>query len=194
MKWMRLLSGEAYKGTRNYLNTQRVYEILRTILFFAISLALFIAGWFGTGSRLNLLTIVAILGILPASKAMVSAIMFCRYKSLSIDKAEEIAKHENGLTVLYDMVFTGNEKNFPVGHLTIKGNTVCGYTEKTDFDEQKCYQHLDKLLKADSHKSVNLKVFTDLKKYIDRMDQMAELACDESSTKGIADTLKSVSL
>ena len=64
MKWMRLLSGEAYKGTRNYLNTQRVYEILRTILFFAISLALFIAGWLSTGSRLNLLTIVAILGLM----------------------------------------------------------------------------------------------------------------------------------
>ena len=128
MSLIRIFSGDGWKGTKNYLKTQRVYEILRTILFFSISGALFAAGWISTGSRLNLLTVVAVLGILPASKAAVSAIMFCRYKSLSAACASKIEAHVQGLTCLYDMVFTGREKNFPVGHLTIKGNTVCGYT------------------------------------------------------------------
>lgn len=194
MSLVRIFSGDAWKGTKNYLKTQRSYEIIRTILFFSISGALFAAGWISTGSRLNLLTIVAVLGILPASKALVSVIMFCRYQSLSEDSAKQIEAHVQGLTCLYDMVFTGRDKNFPVGHMTIKGNTVCGYTEASKFDEQAFYQHLDQLLKVDSFKNVNVKIFTDLKKYTDRLVQMQELSCDETNTKGIADTLKSVSL
>lgn len=194
MSLVRIFSSDGWKGTKNYLKTQRIYEIIRTILFFSISGALFAAGWISTGSRMNLLTVVAVLGILPASKALVSVIMFCRYQSLSEDASKKIESHASELTCLYDMVFTGREKNFPVGHMTIKGNTVCGYTEQAKFEEQAFYQHLDQLLKVDSFKNVNVKVFTDLKKYVDRLDQMQQLSCDETNTKGIADTLKSVSL
>ena len=81
MKLIRMFSTDAYKGTQYYLKTQRKYEILRTILYFAISLSLFIAGWITTKSRLNLLTVVAILGCLPACKSVVGMIMFIRYKS-----------------------------------------------------------------------------------------------------------------
>ena len=194
MSIVRVFSGEAWKGTKNYLNTQRKYEIIRTILFFAVSGAIFAMGWITTGSRMNLLTVVAVLGMLPASKSLVSVIMFCRYSSLSKDAAEKIEAHVGELTNLFDRVFTGGSQDFNVGHLTIKGNSVCGYSEDPKFDEKKFYEHVDKFLKADSYKSVKVKVFLDLKKYVDRLDQMQELACDESNTKGIADTLKSVSL
>ena len=64
MQFKRMFSTDAYKGTSGYLRTQKNYEILRTVLYFAISLSLFIAGWVTTGSRENLLTIVAVLGCL----------------------------------------------------------------------------------------------------------------------------------
>ena len=66
MQFKRMFTTDAYRGTRGYLRTQKIYEILRTVLYFAISLSLFIAGWVSTGSRENLLTIVAVLGCLPA--------------------------------------------------------------------------------------------------------------------------------
>ncbi|MBP5281211.1 MAG: hypothetical protein J6Z22_01790 [Lachnospiraceae bacterium] len=194
MSILRIFSGASHKGTKNYLNTQRVYEILRTLLFFALSGGLFAAGLITTGSRLNLLTIVAVLGMLPASKSLVSVIMFCRYKSLSEDAATKIEPHLKGLSSLYDLVFTSNEKNYPVGHMTVKGNTVCGYTEKSDFAEQAFDKHIQERLRADDLKNVNVKVFTDLKKYIDRLDQMQELSCDESNTERIIETIKSIVL
>ena len=76
MQLKRLFSTDHVKGTRNYLNTQKKYEILRTVLYFSISLSLFAAGYIQTGSRGNLLSIVAVLGCLPASKSAVGAIMF----------------------------------------------------------------------------------------------------------------------
>ena len=77
----RLFNGEKYKGTFLYLDTQKKYEIIRTILFYAISAAIFATGYITTGTKKNLLTMVAVLGVLPASKSLVSVIMFMRYKS-----------------------------------------------------------------------------------------------------------------
>lgn len=194
MNLLRIFSGQSFKGTRNYLHTQRICEILRTILFFALSGGLFLAGLLSTGSRLNLLTIVAVLGMLPASKSLVSVIMFCRYRSLSEETAKAIEPHVGELRELYDLVFTSNDKNFAVGHLTIKGNTVCGYTEAASFAESAFYKHLEERLKADGLKNVNVKIFQDLKKYVDRLDQMQELSCDESNTERIAETIRSIVL
>lgn len=194
MNVRRLLSGEAWKGTKHYLDTQKKYEILKTVLLYAISGALFAIGWITTKSRLNLLTVVAVLGILPATKACVIAITFCLYSSLTEEKAEKIEGHVGELTCLYDMVFTSSDKNYAIGHLTVKGNTVCGYSEQKKFEEQGFYRHVDQRLKADQLKNVNVKIFTDLQKYVERLDQMRELSCDESKTREIVDTLKSVSL
>ena len=50
---------------------------------FGISLAIYLAGYLTVHSNKNLLTIVAVLGCLPASKSAVSMIMFLRAKGCS---------------------------------------------------------------------------------------------------------------
>lgn len=49
------------KGKPGYLNYKRKVEILRTVIYFAIVLAIFALGYWQTHTRLNLLTVVAIL-------------------------------------------------------------------------------------------------------------------------------------
>ena len=51
------------KGKPGYLNYKRKVEILRTVIYFAIVLAIFALGYWQTHTRLNLLTVVAILGL-----------------------------------------------------------------------------------------------------------------------------------
>lgn len=206
MQIIRMFSAEKYKGTRNYLKTQKKYEVLRTLLYFGISLSLFFAGYFATKSynaanghgdldpRLNLLTIVAVLGCLPASKSAVSAILYLRTKSLSDAAASAIMACSRGMAELYDMVFTSYSRNFSVGHMTVRGNTVCGYSEDAKFDENAFYKHIDNILKTDGHKDVTVKIFTDLKKYTGRLEQMRDLEADEGRTAAIVNTLKSVAL
>lgn len=194
MQFKRFFSGASYKGTQNYINTQKKYEIIRTIVYFGISLGLFAAGWITTGDRLNLLTVVAVLGCLPASKSAVQMIMYLRFQSLSESAAKEIEQHSEGLSTLYDMIFTSYEKNFNIGHITIKGNTIVGYTEDAKFDEKAFYAHIDKTLKIDNIKNASVKIFSDLKKYTDRLEQMQELDTDEALTDSIINTLKSVVL
>ena len=190
----RVFSGENHKGKKNYLNTQRRYELARTLLLFGLSASLFIAGYLGTGTRLNLLTIVAVLGCLPASKSLVSLIMFCRYSSTPVDLAEKIDAHVGTLNCLYDLVFTSREKIFHVEHVTVKGTTVCGYSLEKAFDEKAFEKHISQVLKADSINNVSIKIFVDLAKYLNRLDQMQELTCDDRNSSAIMETFKSVSL
>ena len=56
----------AVKGNFGYIRAKRLSVLIKTAIFFGISLSLFAAGYITTGKKENLLTIVAVLGCLPA--------------------------------------------------------------------------------------------------------------------------------
>ncbi|MBQ7358737.1 MAG: hypothetical protein IJW63_01425 [Lachnospiraceae bacterium] len=196
MKLKRLFDYDDYKGEAFYLKTQSKYEIVRTVLYFAISISLFVAGIVATGDKMNLLTIVAILGCLPACKSAVTMIMFLRYKGCSKEDVERLSvleKCEKCLKV-FDLVFTTYDKNYEFAHGTICGNTVALYSTMSKLDEQACLKHLQNTLALDGIKNVTIKIFTDLDKYIQRTSQMQELEEDRELSLNVAKTLLSVSL
>ncbi|MCI9337584.1 MAG: hypothetical protein HFH93_08595 [Lachnospiraceae bacterium] len=195
MQLKRLFSTDSVKGTKDYLNTQKKYELIRTALYFAVSLSLFAAGYIQTHQRANLLTIIAVLGCLPASKSAVGAIMFFRFKSCSRDAAAKIEQHAGALSCLYDMVFTSYRKNYMISHIAVRGKTVCGFAEiQKGFDENEFYKHIGDILNMDGHKNVTVKIFTNLSKYTERLEQMKGLEPEEAVTRALVSTLKSVAL
>lgn len=191
---LRMFGAGSYKGTRNYINSQKKFEILRTILYFALPLGLFTIGFITTGERTNLLTVVAVVGCLPACKSLVGMIMYLRYKSCSKDIADKIDAHIGCLHGLYDMVFTSYKVNFEVSHLIVHGNIICGFSEKKDFPEKEFQTHIENLLKLDGHKNYSVKIFTDIQKYIDRLDQLQTLETENKYVISLLETLKSVTL
>ena len=42
--------------------------------------------------------------------------------------------------------------------ITVKGNTICGFTEDDKFDEQAFYKHIDGILKTDHFKNTSVKI------------------------------------
>lgn len=191
---IRLFSTAAYRGTKNYINSQKKYEIIRTLIYFGISASLFIAGYIATKTKTNYLTIVAVVGCLPACKSLISAIMFLRYKSASESLCKRLENLNYDLCELYDMVFTSYDKNFSISHMVIAGNTVCGYTESNSFADKEFQTHINNVLKMDGHKNVTVKIFTDMEKYIERINQLNESEADTTNSDAIAETLKSVAL
>lgn len=194
MKISRLFIYDDYKGTKDYLKTQSRYELARTILYFGISASLFIAGIIATGDRMNLLTVAAVLGCLPACKSAIDTYMFLRYKGCSAENAELISAHMDGLCGLYDRVFTSYSTNYQIAHITIKGNTLCGFTEDAKFDENAFNEHISILLQKDGFKDVSVKIFKDINKYTSRLEQLKALDTNDKNTAGIINTLNNVSL
>lgn len=184
---------KAVKGQYGYIKWQRSVTIFRTVLMFGISLALFGIGIWSTGSRKNLLTIVAVLGCLPASKSAVNMIMLLRAKGCSEKVKEQVSKCGTGLTQLYDMVFTSYEKNYQVSHMVIKGHVVCGYAEDGRCDVKACEKHLDGLLKQGGCKGVTVKIYEELGAYCEGLENLGKQEA-EAAPEGILDNLLAVAL
>ncbi len=182
------------KGSEQYIKTQTRYELVHTLVLFGISLSLFFAGYIQTKQRGNLLTIVAVLGCLPASKRLVSFIMYARYRSCSAEAAAKIKQSLSDLKGLFDCVFTSYKTNYYVEHLAVRGNTICGYSSKADFPEAEFQKHITEHLKLEGHKDLTVKVFTDPDKYCNRLTQMAQLPEEEEKTLSVLETLKQISL
>lgn len=174
------------KGSYGYLAYQKKASLIRTVLFFALSLAIYVMGILSTGSNKNLLTIVAVLGCLPACKSAVGTIMFFRASGCSETAHEKIAAEMRccgSLTEFYDMYFTSYKKNFPISHMVLKGNTICACTENGNCDCGAGEKHLEQMLIQDGYKHLTVKIFDNLDKYIDRLGQLERLDVEEHRNK-----------
>ena len=110
---------KATKGEAGYIQARKKQLILKAVLEFGIVIALLILGIWQTHTRLNLLTVVAVLGCLPAAKALVEVITISPYHSIAEERAKEIQKHAEDLTVAFDLVFTSKDKFMPVDSIIL---------------------------------------------------------------------------
>lgn len=169
---------KAVKGNYGYLTAKRRQVLLRTILFFGISLALFIAGYATTGTRKNLLTVVAVLGCLPACKSMVQLIMLFRAKGCGEEAHRALAPLEGRLIGMYDLYFTSYQKNFAISHMVVDGKVILGYAQKGDCELKACEEHLQTMLRQGGFKDMTIKLSDDIEKYaqqlmnLNQMDRM----------------------
>lgn len=161
------------KGSFGYLARKKKTVILRTILYFGISLAIFIAGYLTTGTRKNLLTVVAVLGCLPACKSAVNMIMLLRAAGCSKEAYDRIDPCEGRLIGMYDMYFTSYQQNFPISHMVVDGKVILAYHETPKFDEQAAVSHLQTMLKQGGFKDYTVSVTGDLSKYCEQLTSRA---------------------
>lgn len=171
------------KGSYGYIEYQKKFSIIRTFLFFAISLAIYGMGIYSTGTSKNLLTVVAVLGCLPSCKSAVNAVMFYRATGCSGAAWEKISPYDYKLTSFYDMYFTSYQKNFPISHMVLKGNIVCAYTESEKCDCGDGEKHIEQMLKQDGYKNMTVKIFDNLGKYIDRLGQLTKLDVEDNKNR-----------
>lgn len=186
------------KGCFGYLNAKKKWETLKTVIYFALPAAIFLMGYYTTGTKKNLLTVVAVLGCLPASKSAVSLIMYLKAGVCSGSCHETL--QERGLDrgdtlLLYDLYLTSYEKNFQISALAIKNKAVCGYTEDGRCDVGAGEKHIAEILRQSGYEGLTVKLFTDLSKFADRLAQMNDTAeKKEEKEKAIAGILKDISL
>ncbi len=172
------------KGKIGYLRSQRRVLTVRTAILFGISLAVYLLGWWSAGSNKNLLTIVAVLGCLPASRSAVNMVMYYRYHGIGAEDAGKIAPHESGLCTLYDLVFTSYDKNFEIHHMTVMANSLTGYSANPGCDGKACEKHLKSLCSQNGIRDVDIKIFQELPKYLNRLDALRDAAAAESGSAG----------
>lgn len=162
------------KGSYGYIRNHKAVTAVRTAVYMALSVSLYIIGYVTTGTQKNLLTIVAILGCLPACKSLVNCILFLKAVGCSTSLREKVQPFDDRLTVFYDMYFTSYQKDYPISHMALKGNILYGMTEKPKCDCAKAQEHIGQLLIQEGIKNVAVKIYSDPGEYIDRLSQLIE--------------------
>ena len=163
------------KGEYAYPMYERKRVILRTILYFGISIAVFVLGWASTKTKDNLLTIVAVLGLLPSSKSLVSVIMYLRIPNFSQALYKEISENIKTVPAIYSMYLTSYKKNFPVNCFAVRSQNLIGFTEFDICDADACENHIKEMLNQNAIKGVTVKIFKERQKFEDRAVQLEAL-------------------
>ncbi len=185
------------KGCYGFLNNRKIYTILRTVFFFAVSVSLYIAGIVKTGSNRNLLTIVAVLCCLPACKSAVNCILFLRARGCSEGLHQKLTVYDDnaGLMTFYDLYFTSYQKNYPISHMALKGGILCGITENPACSCDEARKHLEQMLSQEGIKNVTVNIFSQESEYLDRLSRLSLMdEADHREKEGIVSLLYSISL
>ncbi len=187
------------KGTPGYLSQKLKIEILRTIVYFAIVAAVFLLGYSQTHSKKNLLTVVAVVGCLPACKALVGVITRIPYRTIDLALADEIAGKALHLTVIYDLVVTSTEKIMPIDCMVISGGKVFGYSSGEKINLQDTSAYIRKILRQNNLPEVSVKIYGQYKSFLSIVEGLENIAAVEKADtkeyeKRIAQVIMNISL
>ena len=115
------------KGKAGYLAEKKKRLGLQALAEFAVVALILIIGYVITKTRLNIFTVVAIVGCLPAARVLVEFIAMFPYRSIEGKVQREIDEKGALLTRAYDMVITDGEHIMPVSAVAISNHKVFGY-------------------------------------------------------------------
>lgn len=170
------------KGDIGYLSYQRNYTLLRTLLYFGIVIAIFVIGFVTSKTKNNMLTIVAILGCLPASKSMVNAIMYRRFKPISDDLYNSIKCYEKTGIILYNMPVSSNEKITFIQCIAINDHSVYLLYDNKNNDDAKLTKYIKNHLANNGKGNVNVKCYCDKKSFCSRLNEINKKTTDDDNT------------
>lgn len=171
------------KGTPGYLDYKKKIEIIRTVIYFLMVAAVYFLGYSQTGSNKNLLTVVAIVGCLPACKALVSVITRLPHHSINLKTAEEIEAKCPHLTMVFDLIVTSTEKIMPIDVILVSGDKVFGYTSSPKVDLTYAANHIKNILMQNHLKDISVKLMNQYSGFLSRAEGLENIAAVEKQNQ-----------
>ena len=167
------------KGCNGYIRSRKMREIVIITAILAVSVGLFLLGYFATGTKRNLLTVFAVLGVLPAAKAVVALVLFVPYRSFSEEAFAQVKEICGEGGHLYsDLVFTSQKSVMHLDALYVSG-TEAAALDLSGKNAKKATEYFTEYMKKCGH-PVHIHVFTGQREFCDRVRAMSDNAEEES--------------
>lgn len=167
------------KGTLGYIDNRKLARTLLFLAEVAVVTAIFLTGYFTTGRRENLFTVVAIVGVLPAAKALVALIMIFPHHSQSREAYDEVCNAAGDTcVVLTELVLTTTERIMPIDFVVVKENHIIGYTTGKKCDIPFTDKFLTDNMQLNGHK-VSVKIMNNKTKFLARTAELARKEISE---------------
>ncbi|MDO5292467.1 MAG: hypothetical protein Q4F05_06925 [bacterium] len=166
-------------GAFGYIATKKKSYLCRVGIYAAIGIAIFVFGLLvNKFDHANIFTILAILMVLPAAKAMVAVIVFARFKTVSSDRYQAVFEAttanlsdyhslkevmastsviDSKVTLLTDVVFTSVDKVMNLDFALLTEHGFYGLVGKSNQDVSYMTNYLKDTLK-EHHNSCEVKL------------------------------------
>lgn len=169
--------------------------VLTFVLLAAVLAMYFGAQWYFKTNK-NIFTIIAALSCVGVGKLAVDFVMFMRAGHCSQSAYENISLHIGKLTGAYDLFMTSYDRNYALSHAVCSAKTVCALTEDSKCDVKAGEMHIRSMLEKDGFKGYTVKIFRNLDKYTERLDELNKIgdSKENKSIKGVMNLLESISL
>ena len=172
------------KGDAGYIRSQKKKTGLIVILFVLLVGAILTAGWMHFHTRLNVLTVLAVLLCLPGCKYLVRLVMLLPHRSLDESMELEVSGCTENLAAAYELIITSEKKAMPVEAIVISNHTICGYAQNKKVDTDYLARHIKAILRQNKIEKVTVKIFHDYVAFLSRAEGMNNIAAVEKREPG----------
>ncbi len=167
------MTAKRKKGDFGFYKDQRKKHLFLTILFFAIVLALFLAGLLTTKSRMNVLTVVAVVGCLPACKQAINCFMVFRKRPCDEKRYAQVSKVCGDIPTSYELYVTSPEKPYPLDCVSVWKQEIFALAHPVEMDIKKCQAFIKEILK-NNDKEVTVKIYQKENQYLEHLKRLQE--------------------
>lgn len=180
-------------GYRNYRKTIQFCEILFGAA--AIAIQLFARNFTDNQAAKNVLTLMAILSVLPTANVASPFLASVRYKTPDLEFHRKAAEFEPKGILLYDLVVTTKEQILPFDAVMVHPKGVFAYCPSGKIDVKKAEKTLNESMKAQKL-DLQVRIIGDERQFFSRLSGLkpASEYEDDGSTGYAASILKSMSM
>lgn len=130
-------------GYRSYYKKrQLIFIVLGTL---AILIQLFARELTTNQSAKNILTVMAILSVLPTANLLSPLLATWKYKTPPVDFYERTKKYDRQAVLLYDLIITSKEQILPFDIIAVQQKSIYAYCSRKKADQKKAKQLIQEM-------------------------------------------------
>lgn len=170
-------AGKATKlrsGDFGYIDAHRRLQLLKVILWVVIIAAIVIGGCIYYGDRMNVVTVIGIVLVLPAAKSLVGLVLIWPYHTGDAGQYETVRQLVGDKCIIYsDLVLTRYEGSMAVSIALFHGGNIFAYVPPQKCTPDKIRQYLKQSVKAAGGDATPA-VCTDFNKFLEYAKRLAD--------------------
>ena len=187
------LKNKVKKGEYGYIDSMKKTTLVKTLVLFLASACVFFSGYMAFGKKENIVTVFAVLLVLPASRSLVNAIMFMRFSSGDRSLYEKAREKADLSRCFFDSILTlerGGSYMVPMYYCN--PGEIFVILPGGSKDREGIKSHLESMLKKNGHK-YSVRIVDNTERFFSTLPKNAKAEADDE-TKEVLELIGAISL
>lgn len=169
------------KGEPGYFRYRKKKLLAGSLSGFLLMFLFFFTGYLIYGTARNLITILAVLVVLPTVKIYVQYIMIPWKNNADAEYFNNIKNKFQYIDIYAELLITGSEKSFEITYLAIdKNENIIAYTENDKADASKFEKAVTNFLNYYNY-NAKVKMYNNLNSFEEKLTEISDMAAEPTN-------------